>query len=86
MSIETTVTNNPKTQSFTLTRALQQIKIYDSKIIKSINELTPVTLKEGNTTSKIYNFTGTETEFVLKANAQLQSISDKIYHLIISLF
>jgi hypothetical protein len=76
MSTETTVTTNPKTQSFTLTRALQQIKMYDSKIDKAITELTPVTLKEGNNSTVIKNFKGTEAEFITSAAAQLQSISD----------
>lgn len=60
-------------KEFTLTRALVELKLYDSKIEKAIRSLTPVSYSINGIVSEHRQ---TSKEFIDTYNAQMQSISD----------
>lgn len=60
-------------KEFTLTRALAELKLYDSKISKAINELKPVSYSINNI---VIDYRQTPKEFIETYNSQMQSISD----------
>lgn len=60
-------------KEFTLTRALVELKLYDSKIQKAIQELKPVSYSINKI---VVDYRQTADEFVKNYNAQMQSIQD----------
>ena len=65
--------NKTEMKEFTLTRALAELKLYDSKISKAINELKPVSYSINNI---VTDYRQTPKEFIETYNSQMQSISD----------
>ena len=61
------------TKEFTLTRALVELKLYDSKIEKAIKELKPVSYAINKI---VVDYRQTKEEFLDNYKAQMQSVSD----------
>lgn len=60
-------------KEFTLTRALTELKLYDSKITKAIQELKSVSYSINKI---VVDYRQTADEFIKNYNAQMQSIQD----------
>ena len=62
-----------KTKELTLTRALVELKLYDSKIQKAIDELKPVSYTVNNV---VTDYRQTPNEFIGEYKFQMQKIKD----------
>lgn len=62
-----------KTKELTLTRALVELKLYDSKIQKAIDELKPVSYSVNNV---VTDYRQTPNEFIGEYKSQMQKIKD----------
>ena len=62
-----------KTKELTLTRALVELKLYDSKIQKAIDELKPVSYTVNNV---VTDYRQTPNEFIGEYKSQMQKIKD----------
>lgn len=62
-----------KTKELTLTRVLVELKLYDSKIQKAIDELKPVSYSVNNVVTE---YRQTPNEFIGEYNSQMQKIKD----------
>ena len=62
-----------KTKELTLTRALVELKLYDSKIQKAIDELKPVSYSVNNI---VTDYRQTPNEFIGEYRSQMQKIKD----------
>ena len=62
-----------KTKELTLTRALVELKLYDSKIQKAIDELKPVSYIVNNI---VTDYRQTPNEFIGEYKSQMQKIKD----------
>ena len=60
-------------KTFTLTRALVELKLYDSKIDKAIKDLKAVSYSVNNI---VTDYRTTPKEFINEYNSQMQSITD----------
>jgi hypothetical protein len=67
------MSNQTNTKEFTLTRALVELKLYDSKIEKAIKELKPVSYAINKI---VVDYRQTKEEFLDNYKAQMQSVSD----------
>ena len=67
------MTNQKNTKEFTLTRALVELKLYDSKIEKAIKDLKPVSYAINKI---VVDYRQTKEEFLDNYKAQMQSVSD----------
>jgi hypothetical protein len=67
------MTNQKNTKEFTLTRALVELKLYDSKIEKAIKYLKPVSYAINKI---VVDYRQTKEEFLDNYKAQMQSVSD----------
>lgn len=62
-----------KTKELTLTRVLVELKLYDSKIQKAIDELKPVSYSVNNV---VTDYRQTPNEFIGEYKSQMQKIKD----------
>lgn len=67
------MSNQTNTKEFTLTRALVELKLYDSKIEKAIKDLKPVSYAINKI---VVDYRQTKEEFLDNYKAQMQSVSD----------
>ncbi len=65
--------NKTEMKEFTLTRALAELKLYDSKISKAIGELRPVSYSINDI---VVDHRQTPKEFITEYEKQMQSITD----------